>query len=162
MCNNKCRKNLFSTPKHEAQAVVETEVVELLSEEELDVLKQKLLTKLNLRAQSIGVKLFSSDNIVSEIEPYISNSRSALKKITYKYSVKCVMCDVCKPCTNVGHWQISNLEKHLKEHPIEINEDKISKQNVDIENRAKSLTVSSQSAVSRELDSVLRSGSESD
>lgn len=166
--NRKCRKNLFATPKQEAQEIgsepqvigSEVEVVELLTDDEINSLKKKLVKKLNSRAQSFGIEtLFSVENIVSDLEPYIIQARSALNKVTYKCSVKCVQCEVSKPCTCVGHWQVSNLEKHLKEHlkPTEKSSKSTSK-NQHKESPAKTQSMSNQNQ--HELDSVLNNESE--
>lgn len=154
--NKKCRKNFFSTPRNVSQENLLEEaredVVELLTDDEISALKDKLVTKINFRAQLIGIKeLFTRNNIVSEIETYISHSRYQ-NKLAYKCSVKCVLCEMFKPCTHVTYWQISNLEKHLREHS---NNNKSETSNSHTNNTAKSSN-------QNELDDVLRSESENE
>lgn len=150
--NKKCRKNLFSTPKVESQANNQEEVIEILTDDEIIALKDKLVKKLNKHAEANGInKLFATNHIVSEIGTYISQSRSALNKITYKCSVQCVSCDIRKPCTHVGHWQTSNLERHLKEHS------KSTKTPTQTSNKDRQTA-----EILNELDEVLRSEGESD
>lgn len=170
--NKKCRKNLFSTSRKETlsedrkeEENQPVEFIELLRNDEISALKDKLLKKLNGHLQSISiVESFSENHIIGEIEAYISQSRSAIKqhKLAYKCKVKCVLCEINKPCTHVTHWQISNLEKHLKEHSnLDSN---ITSKNVanSLSNKNAHKDNSSNSTSQAELDDVLNSGSESD
>lgn len=156
--NNKCKKNLFSTPKQDAQASEQIEFVEILTDDYQNTLKEKLLVKLNLRAKSFGIAtLFTLEKIISEITPYVSQSRSALNKFTYKCSVKCVNCEVTKPCTLVGHWQISNIETHLKKHSTQIenidnDKEKNIHQSAHTKNPAKTQSVSIPTSVQNDKD----------
>lgn len=90
------------------------EEIELLSPDEINVLKENLISKLNAYTQSIGLNIEFTQNEISRIDPYISKARSATTKSSYKCFVKCVLCTKTVPCTHNGHWQTSNLEKHLK------------------------------------------------
>lgn len=86
--NKKCRKNLFSTPKVQSQSNQQKEVAEILTDDEISALKDKLVKKLNKHAEAKGInKSFTINHIVGEIGTYISQSRSGLNKITYKCSV---------------------------------------------------------------------------
>lgn len=123
--NKKCRKNIFQVPKSEARSEAGSEVqsnetfeeIELLTEGELIILKEKLFTKLNQSEHAVRINaVFTEANIINAIEPYISHSRVAQRKPAYKCSVKCTKCDKTIPCTHNSHWQVSNLEKHLKLH----------------------------------------------
>lgn len=93
-----------------------------LTESEIAKLKEKLIEKLNTSKRSPHIQAtFTELNIVTSIDPYIShNSRSIARgkvtKSAYKCDVKCCSCDKIIPCTFNKHWEISNIEKHLKKH----------------------------------------------
>lgn len=93
------------------------EEIELLSPDEINILKENLISKLNACAQNNDLNITFTQNVItkiSRIDPYISKARSATTKSSYKCFVKCVLCTKTVPCTHNGHWQTSNLEKHLK------------------------------------------------
>lgn len=98
------------------------EEIELLTSEELDELKKKLLGILNRSVESYQIKQKFTENSVSPIETYINNSRHLNKKPSYKCNVNCVACEKNIPCTWNGHWQVSNLNSHLKLHKNSSNE----------------------------------------
>lgn len=115
--NRKSKKNLFKTSKIEARAPYTEEVVEILTETEISKLKESLLQKINVCLLSIGLdSVFTETNLVSEFEIYISNTLKKLTKPSYKVLVKCILCDKRIPCTHNSHWQICNLDKHIKTH----------------------------------------------
>lgn len=93
---------------------VRTEEIELLSPDEINVLKENLISKLNACARNNGLNIEFTQDEISRIDPYISKARSTITKSSYKCFVKCVLCSKSVPCTHNGHWQTSNLEKHLK------------------------------------------------
>lgn len=94
-----------------------TEELELLTEIELNGLKNELFVKLNTTAKDFGLHTeFTEEELVTAIDPYISHARKTTNKATYKCSVKCTSCEKITPCTWNGRWQASNLEKHLKTH----------------------------------------------
>lgn len=97
------------------------EQVALLTEDEVEQLREKLIEKLNECVQRIPGSNFTVQNIVSTIDPYISrNARSIARGIaikpSYKCTVKCTECEKHIPCTFNGHWSISNFQNHLKSH----------------------------------------------
>lgn len=118
--NCKSRKNLFNSTKLEAsKPFVEkvVEEVELLTESEISDLREKLIDKINYSVRVCGLQaVFSTAEVVTDIEPYISHSLKNQKKPSYKCHVKCALCEKLIPCTHNSHWQISNLDRHLKNH----------------------------------------------
>lgn len=93
---------------------INSEEVELLTAGETDQLKENLLKRLNAFKLK---KQFEEDAIVSSIDPYIShNSRHSRKKASYKCSIKCVHCDTVIPTTYNGHWEVCNIDRHIKSH----------------------------------------------
>lgn len=101
---------------------VAIEEVELLTEVEVEQLKISLIKRINDFFKRIpGCNFtFTTHNIVSSIDPYISrNSRSlrgSQKKSAYKCTIMCLSCNIFIPCTFNKHWQTSNYESHLKSH----------------------------------------------
>lgn len=98
------------------EQVVVREEVELLNQSEIDNLKEKLLSKLTKSAESIGLKEFTENQVISTFDVYINYSRSLNNKPSYKCSIKCIECEKIIPCTWNGYWQTGNLDKHLKNH----------------------------------------------
>lgn len=97
------------------------EEIELLTENELEKLKNNLLTKVNSVAKAIGIKqVFTKDNFIGTLDTYISQSQCTNSKPSYKCTLKCVQCVKEVPCTWNGYWRVGNLDRHLKSH-IEIN-----------------------------------------
>lgn len=110
---------LFLNPIQRTQYQLQNtaEEVELFSDEEVVVLKKKLFDKLNSSVSTIEInKKFTEDNLIGSIDAFISQSRFSHGKPTYKCFLKCVECEKSIPCTFIGYWQISNLERHLKSH----------------------------------------------
>lgn len=104
--------------KHTSDTLVQQ--IELFDEEEVEKIGNNLIDKLNTflkRFPQVNGQ-FDKSNISSSIEPYLShNSRHSVRgKSAYKCTVKCVICDKIVPCTFNGHWQTSNLERHIKTH----------------------------------------------
>lgn len=78
-------------------------------------MSKNLLDKLNKFVKTLNIeKEFTQDSVLGTIDTYISQSRDS--KPSYKCSLKCVLCEKLIPCTWIGHWQVSNLERHLKSH----------------------------------------------
>lgn len=113
----KCKKNLFHVAKAEASKAIVEETIELLSNDELNDIKRKLLEKLNIFARSIGLSPdFSDSSISTDIEPYIPTSLKKKKTASYRCIVKCSCCNKRIPCTHNSYWQSGNLENHLRTH----------------------------------------------
>lgn len=130
------------------------EQIELLTDEEIENLKEQLFEKLNSYVDSIGLSTkFSEDNLESSIDAYIShNSRHAYKKPGYKCTVKCISCAKQIPCTHNNRWETSNFEKHLKTHQNII----IANSNeVTIEQQKQKIPSKPKDSISNELDKVL-------
>lgn len=107
-------KNLAKNDQENTVLEERREEIELLSPDEINVLKENLISKLNACAKNNDLNITFTQNEISSIDPYISKARSATTKSSYKCFVKCVLCTKTVPCTHNGHWQTSNLEKHLK------------------------------------------------
>lgn len=128
--NRKNKKNLFKISETEGSKLdskpnVE-ETVELLTDNELNGIKSELLNKLNVSAKTIGLKItFSEQNIVSDIEPYISQSVKKRNTASYKCMIKCGLCCKRVPCTYIIKWQTGNFDNHLKTHAVNLAEEKI-------------------------------------
>lgn len=114
--NDKIKVKICDKPPGIENIGVTTDEVELLTESELNDLKKKLLSKLTASAQSIGLKQFTEEELVSSLNAYINHSRSLNSKPSYRCSVKCTECEKIVPCTWNGYWQTGNLETHLKNH----------------------------------------------
>lgn len=99
----------------------EVEEIEILSTDEIDLLRTNLIQKLNATSQSLGLNILFTEKEIGAIDPYISHSRLAFKKPSYKCAVKCVSCVKVVPCTYNGHWQTSNLDNHLKKEAKKAN-----------------------------------------
>lgn len=82
------------------------------SEEEKAKLTNSLKSKIEKYLKKIDLNNFfiSNDNI-SSIDTCINRAG----KVVYKCSVKCPLCEDSTPCTFNNHWQISNLELHIRE-----------------------------------------------
>lgn len=90
-----------------------TDTVDFSSEEYKDQLKKALKTKL----EKYGKGIFSEDFIlpIENLGPFeISTNRANVT--TFKCIVKCSKCDIKVPCTFNKHWQVSNLQNHLKKN----------------------------------------------
>lgn len=92
----------------------EYEEIELLSKQEITELKANLISKLIACARLNGLSIEFTEKEIGDIETYISYSRTATNKPSYKCLVKCPFCTKFVPCTHNGHWQTSNLDKHIK------------------------------------------------
>lgn len=100
-----------------ASSVKPQQTIELLTDEEIEILKKSLILKLNNYTRTAGLTTeFKEDALVGSIDPYISHSRTSDKKPSYKCSIKCIFCAKVVPCTHHGYWQTSNLENHVKSH----------------------------------------------
>lgn len=114
--NKKKRKGKSETE----QENVTTEEIELLTESEINDLKDKLLSKLTKSAKNYGLKEFTEEEVHSSIDVYINHSlvpkNKTHQKPSYKCLIKCIECEKEIPCTWNGYWQIGNLDKHLKNH----------------------------------------------
>lgn len=96
--------------------IEENETVEILTEEERTAAIQKLIQKVTKFSKKyrLSVENISENNIISELNVIINTSGS----VVYKCSFSCVI-DACKVivfCVFNKHWQISNLERHIKTH----------------------------------------------
>lgn len=99
----------------EKKRTTSLEEVELLTEEEIVKIKEKLVEKLNSTCKSKSE--FGEQSIVSPLEPYISrNARQSRKVAAYKCYVLCVHCKKTIPTTYNGRWEISNIDRHIKSH----------------------------------------------
>lgn len=98
------------------------EEIEILSEQEIDELRNSLIDKLNKCLTSSKVQNIEyTKEQIGNIEAYISKSRLAAKNPSYKCVVKCIFCKKQVPCTHNKHWQSSNLEGHLKKEAAKQN-----------------------------------------
>lgn len=111
--NKKKRKEKSETE----QENVINEEIELLTQSEINDLKDKLLSKLTKSAKNYGLKEFTEEEVLSSIDVYINHSNNKThQKPSYKCIIKCIECEKQVPCTWNGYWQIGNLDKHLKNH----------------------------------------------
>lgn len=99
----------------------QSEQIELLTEEEIKVLKKTLLDKVNSTPIALGLDTrYTEDNLLTTIDAYIShNSRKSRKsenKASYRCTVKCCLCTKPIPCTFNSRWETGNLDCHLKSH----------------------------------------------
>lgn len=122
--NRKPNKKHTKVPLIEAERS-NIEELELLTDEELNVMKNELLQKLSALSHTISLGLkFEDKNIVTSIDAYISNNSKKLNNYkksntpSYKCSVKCVKCERVIPCTHNIRWETGNIEKHLKTHTL--------------------------------------------
>lgn len=112
--NNFLEEKASKKKQSQSQARGEVEEIEILSSDEITKLRENLINRINATCKLHGLDILFTEQEISAIEPYISYSRSALNKPSYKCLVKCVVCDKSVPCTHNGHWQTSNLENHIK------------------------------------------------
>lgn len=115
----------FGERKNKSNSRAASEEVVLLTENELAKIKEKLINKLNTKGSPQIKVTFTELNIVTPIDPYIShNSRSfARGKVTksaYRCDVKCCFCDKIIPCTFNKHWELGNIETHLKNKHLNV------------------------------------------
>lgn len=92
-----------------------SEEIELLTGDEIEKLKGNLLKKLN-HAHNLKDK-FEEKSILGAIDPYISkNSKKSRTKASYKCTIQCHLCPKQIPVTFNGHWEASNIDRHVKIH----------------------------------------------
>lgn len=141
------------------------EEIELFTADERSDLKKTLLTKLNASASATTLHSeFTEEHIVSTIDVYISTSqirrtnprKNISSRHSYKCTVKCTNCDRVIPCTFTSHWQIGNLDKHLKTHISNTDSNSISNHTSN-DNIQPSISTSEQYklTINEELDVVL-------
>lgn len=96
-----------------ALETIEEVTIENLEEESIKKVLLDKIKKFN-RQNNISNGNLSNEHI-SESLVIARNNRN---EIVYKCSVKCHLCsaDFYTPCIYNKHWQISNLEKHIKTH----------------------------------------------
>lgn len=100
--------------ENKKQKTINSEEVELFTEEEVEKLKETLLKKLN--TSNVNTK-FGEEAILGTIDPYIShNSRQSRRKASYRCTIQCMHCDKKIPATFNGHWEVSNIDRHIKSH----------------------------------------------
>lgn len=112
-------KNLSAKRNNRLPAIVEecseTEL-ELFSDIEKENLKKKLIEKVEKFSKkfNISTESLSQNNIRGDLDAIIK----ADNHIVYKCKFHCSIgdCQYITPCLYNKHWQISNLEKHLKTH----------------------------------------------
>lgn len=111
--NNKSSSAIQASSSKASSEVTDITVdnIDILSEDEKEKLKTTLKSKIDsyLKKLDFGDLLVSLKDI-SSIDTCINRAN----KVVYKCSVKCPVCDHMKPCTFNKHWQISNLESHIR------------------------------------------------
>lgn len=128
---------------------------EQLKDDDKIVSKRKLIIKLNHFLQKIEHQVENTENLIGEIETYNGQSRTSNKKPPLKCLVNCMFCEKPVSCTQNGHWQIGNLEKHIQIH-IEEKKNAVTQktQSIDLNNNSdKEKTVINSN--NEELDEVL-------
>lgn len=80
------------------------------------ILKTKLLSRLCKITKKCGLTVEFSEDCISEIVDYASQSRTGGKTTASKCTVKCVICSKEVSCIHNSYWQTSNLENHFQLH----------------------------------------------
>lgn len=91
-----------------------TEEVEVLSDQELNKLKSILVKKIVNFCRKINVdtEKLSDESVGQDIDTIIKTNG----ELVYKTTFACPICEVRIPCIHNQHWQVSNLERHIKTH----------------------------------------------
>lgn len=90
------------------------EEVEVLSDQELNRLKSILVKKIVDFCRKINddTEKLSDESVGQDIDTIIKTNG----ELVYKTTFACPICEVRIPCIHNQHWQVSNLEKHIKTH----------------------------------------------
>lgn len=106
--DKKVKKNEKSSLTKSGESVVSEKTLE-----EKEELKISLIDKIKKYCEKVGLKeSYTKENIIS-----VSSYINCAGKEALRYCVECTFCrEKTFPCTYIKHWQISNLEKHLKSH----------------------------------------------
>lgn len=90
------------------------EEVEVLSDQELNRLKSILVKKIVDFCRKINddTEKLSDESVGQDIDIIIKTKGESVDKTTFA----CPICEVRIPCIHNQHWQVSNLEKHIKTH----------------------------------------------
>lgn len=90
------------------------ETVEIFTEEERNTIKKVLIEKVNkfLKKFRISGDHVSENSIIGSLDAIINNKGALIYKCSFCCGVN--SCKVKIPCVFNKHWQISNLERHIK------------------------------------------------
>lgn len=115
-------KRKYKKPKLEVVEIVDTEQNTQLNTELNTDTEEKLKKLLIFKVISFNkTHKIPCDNLSTEnISEHFEESISSSGRYVYKCSLRCHLCPKTKliPCIYTNYWQISNLEKHLKNHSI--------------------------------------------
>lgn len=95
-----------------------TTEVEILSEDELEKLKESLVNKVvnYLKKYNLSIENISLNNIKGTLDAIISSKGAIVYKCIFCCGID--SCELSVPCIFNKHWQISNLERHIKTHIV--------------------------------------------